>query len=175
MPNPNCIAPDCEKRSRSSTPNYCEMHYYRLRRTGSLDRERAWHRRTLCTVEGCGRPERYTSLCVMHHARMQHHGSTELLPPGSAVRSGAKNGNWRGNDIVYVSAHARLRRVRGPAKQFDCVDCGQQAKEWSYCYTDANQQESSSGPYSADPSHYEPRCSSCHKTFDNRMWLELQW
>ena len=33
---PVCIANKCQKQTRSGTSPYCEMHYYRLRRTGTI-------------------------------------------------------------------------------------------------------------------------------------------
>jgi hypothetical protein len=32
-----CIAPECIRKRRSPGSDYCEVHYYRLRRTGLLD------------------------------------------------------------------------------------------------------------------------------------------
>ncbi|MGO4984788.1 hypothetical protein [Collinsella sp. Sow4_E3] len=45
---------------------------------------------------------------------------------------------------------------------------GATASSWSYAHTDANELTCGTrkSPYSLDPTHYEPRCASCHKRFD---------
>ncbi|MDX3405116.1 hypothetical protein PV708_02485 [Streptomyces sp. ME02-6977A] len=65
----------------------------------------------------------------------------------------------------------RLRRERGAASEQECVDCGGQARDWSYDHQDA---EEVSGPdragrtvkYSLKLGHYQPRCKPCHSKFD---------
>lgn len=172
MTQASCSIPDCEKRTRSARSEYCEMHYYRIRRTGSPTAARPWHRHTTCSVEGCDRPERHYQMCAMHGGRFQRHGSADLAAPRD--QSGVDNPIWRGDEITYTSAHSRIVRTRGPAKRHQCVDCGLRAKDWSYRHTDPDQRNSEFGPYSPAPDHYDPRCGSCHKRFDLRMKAEPQ-
>lgn len=61
--------------------------------------------------------------------------------------------------VGYAGAHWRMAKLRGPARGYQCVDCPEQAAEWSYV-----------GPpevtFSTDPAHYQPRCRSCHRKLD---------
>jgi len=71
----------------------------------------------------------------------------------------------------YSAAHARVRRDRGNAKQYECTDCDGVAEEWSYDYGDddelvSNERGSVGMPYSLDANHYVPRCVPCHRRYD---------
>lgn len=73
--------------------------------------------------------------------------------------------------VDYAGAHDRVRALRGPAKGHSCVDCGRQAREWSYDRQDPEQRcglnDYGRGlAYSLDPSRYQPRCKPCHVAFD---------
>ena len=72
MTKPNCTVPECPKPARSMTSPHCEMHYWRLRRSGTLN-AKPWHVLTTCTVPDCGRPERGNALCEMHFMRDLRH------------------------------------------------------------------------------------------------------
>lgn len=78
----------------------------------------------------------------------------------------------RRSDMVgYGTAHDRVRFDRGSAASHLCIDCGRQAAQWSYDHCDPRELIGHGGgaeglPYSSDPSHYDPRCVPCHKTFD---------
>jgi hypothetical protein len=114
-------------------------------------------------------------MCRMHETRVRRHGDINAVhdsgaPPGKA------HPRWRGTDIRYRTAHDRVVRRWGKASEHSCIDCGDQAVSWSYNGTDP---EELSGPgrptadgsfsvqrWSADPSHYSPRCHRCHKRFD---------
>lgn len=61
----------------------------------------------------------------------------------------------------YMENHRRVYAERGSAKEQTCVDCGEQAQEWS-------QRHDADG---SEPSDYEPRCCSCHQKYDNH-WSE---
>jgi NAD-dependent SIR2 family protein deacetylase len=88
-------------------------------------------------------------MCDMHYKRLWRNGST-------ADRS-----------VGYVGLHDRIYRLRGKAKQHKCVDCGNQAEEWSYNYGDPNQlaHPKTGTPYGS-PEYYDPRCRRCHQLFD---------
>lgn len=72
--------------------------------------------------------------------------------------------------VKYLSAHDRIRRVRGAAKSHACVDCGGPAREWSYDGGDPAQLieilRGTRLAYSLDVSRYSPRCKPCHCRFD---------
>lgn len=54
--------------------------------------------------------------------------------------------------------HAFISIKRGKASEHDCVDCGEQAHDWSWIH----------GKYPWSIASYEPRCRSCHLKYDNR-------
>ena len=89
-------------------------------------------------------------------------------------RSGQNNGKWAGDAVTYEGAHLRLRSIRGRARDFSCVDCGEPAQEWSYNHDDPNEKRMPDGtrPYSGDPSHYSPRCLHCHRKMDRSRNLK---
>lgn len=61
----------------------------------------------------------------------------------------------------YGTVHVRLLRTRGPARNYQCVDCGNAAREWSYNHAEF-------GRYSDDLDNYDPRCRACHVKFDRQ-------
>lgn len=97
-----------------------------------------------------------------------------VITVGTSLRRGAVNscGCLRRNDheyITYEAAHWRVRQAKGSASEHVCIDCGKQARQWSYNYSDTVEIVCFRRAvlYSTDPSRYEPRCSSCHKLHDN--------
>lgn len=76
--------------------------------------------------------------------------------------------------IGYAGAHHAVARRRGKARKFDCVDCENPAREWSYDHSDPDEFRSSTGKwYSTDIRRYEPRCRTCHVTFDRQHRITL--
>ena len=59
--------------------------------------------------------------------------------------------------LTYKGAHSRLFYVRGKASQHQCIDCSKQALDWSHIH----------GTDPDNPDNYEPRCRSCHLTYDH--------
>jgi hypothetical protein len=75
------------------------------------------------------------------------------------------------DQITYNSAHDRVRRARGLAAGYFCVDCDNQAQEWSLSHrASAVRMGMNSNGYlrmfSVDPADYEPRCLKCHRAYD---------
>jgi general stress protein YciG len=68
---------------------------------------------------------------------------------------------------TYQGAHNNLKRLRGPASDYDC-ECGLPAKDWAYQYTGDPELRLENGtkPHSLDPDDYTPMCRSCHNRFD---------
>jgi len=58
---------------------------------------------------------------------------------------------------AYWARHDQVRKVRGTANRHLCIDCGEQARDWSQIH-------GTSGDL-AD--HYQPRCRSCHMKYDD--------
>lgn len=73
----------------------------------------------------------------------------------------------------YEGAHRRVQKHCGSAANYECVDCGRRAVDWSY---DGNAPDEMIGPdsrgrsmnlkFSYTPEFYSPRCRPCHKTYD---------
>jgi hypothetical protein len=72
--------------------------------------------------------------------------------------------------ISYRSAHRRAEAAKGPASTHRCVDCGNQAQDWSLRHDAAETYEGRNGKhfclYSGNPDDYEPRCKGCHLAYD---------
>jgi hypothetical protein len=164
MEQRTCGLPGCEKPCRHGR-HVCEMHYYRMRRTGTYEQQRPWHRLTVCAVEGCEDAERHAGMCALHSTRVRRHGD-----PHVRLASGAPAGPdhpSRKLIVRYESLHQRIARECGRASEQVCVDCHAQADEWSYDHAADEEQVSSDGlPYSTDINHYLPRCHSCHTRYD---------
>jgi hypothetical protein len=77
----------------------------------------------------------------------------------------------------YDAAHKRVYRERGLATAHRCVDCSEQAREWSYSGTDPDElttrpdlrNEHAELRYSLDAKFYEPRCVRCHRFKDDSV------
>lgn len=155
-----CSAPSCSKPPRSRIAKYCETHYYRLRRTGSVaDPVRI---SGACRVDGC---ERLASLgdnfCRLHYLRIKNRGDVTFENRGPNCHT------WTGEDATYKAVHQRVRAKYGSARDLTCIDCGGPAKHWSYDHTDPNSRfQEGKGDYSTDIEKYDPRCVKCHKRFD---------
>jgi hypothetical protein len=65
----------------------------------------------------------------------------------------------RGGHLTYRAVHTRLTTQRGKASEYTCVDCPEQAREWSF--------QGSTG-FSPDLDLYEPRCRPCHVAHDRK-------
>lgn len=52
--------------------------------------------------------------------------------------------------------HQRMRKVKGKASLQRCVDCGSQARDWSYVHDTA----------ADNMDNYVPRCRRCHIEYD---------
>lgn len=71
-------------------------------------------------------------------------------------RAGENHHAWVGDAVGYLGRHDRIYHRRGKASEYDCVDCGKQAEDWS-------QKKGTSGTNTED---YDPRCTRCHMRYD---------
>lgn len=87
------------------------------------------------------------------------------------LESVTRNGARRRETVGYKGAHIRLRKVRGAAADYPCDDCGGPADQWSYRGACPQEQAADPGgwPYCLHLRHYAPRCTSCHRIYDNRL------
>lgn len=114
-----------------------------------------------CAIDGCQRvaaPQRRH--CTMHKSRISKHGVPG--PAGELPRLQ--------QETTYRGAHLRVERTRGRASSHPCVDCGQQAAEWSLSHDlPPDHFEDRNGSrlgYSVSPNRYAPMCQPCHRRFD---------
>lgn len=166
-----CTVEGCSRPTPTPGTKLCYAHYTRKRRHGDVGPAEVWDRKSVpCSVEGCGqRKASPLGYCGSHARRFRKTGSTDYVAPPR--RWAEENTSWLGADVGYKAAHDRVRTRRGPARDHRCADCGEPARHWSYDHQDPNELLGTSGattgiPYSADPSHYAPRCVPCHKRFD---------
>ena len=75
---------------------------------------------------------------------------------GKGDISGKKHGKWKGNHAKKGAMHAWVVFKKGKAKKYKCVDCGEQALDWS----------SIDHSYKRRLEDYFPRCRKCHQLYD---------
>lgn len=112
-----------------------------------------------CAVPECPRGATTKGYCNKHYMRMRRRGDTSdryLLADGT---------------VGYATAHRRVSRLRGKARDQACVDCAAPAAEWSYEGGDPNELPGGHGPFSHDPAFYVARCLRCHRKRDARHRL----
>jgi hypothetical protein len=73
--------------------------------------------------------------------------------------------------VEYRAAHVRVERIRGKARSYFCIDCSNQAAEWSLDESADNifvsaAAGSAGKAYSLDVEAYDPRCIPCHRKMD---------
>lgn len=105
MPNQHCDVAGCD-RPRYARQPYCEPHYRRLRRTGSLDPGRAVGATVQakpCMVDSCGNTSTERGLCHGHYLRLIRVG--ELQPDRPLSR--------RVNDVCTVDQCGNPATARG--------------------------------------------------------------
>lgn len=67
--------------------------------------------------------------------------------------------NWKGVDASKRGIHLWVEDKKGKATDHKCVDCGQQARDWS----------NSNHQYSRDLDDYQARCGKCHRLYDKQL------
>lgn len=94
----------------------------------------------------------------MHYTRFIRHGDPLYR---------VKDADRRTRVPGYSTIHNRVRLEKGQAFHYLCVDCGEQAKDWSYDKQDPEELYDRDGtPYSGKIEHYVARCRACHTRFD---------
>lgn len=99
-------------------------------------------------------------MCNAHYERQRLTGDALADKP---VRA------WGADDVGYGAVHVRLRRTKGHASTFACVQCGDQAEEWAYMGGSSAERQEKGLPYSTDLSTYQPMCKRCHRAKDKRV------
>jgi hypothetical protein len=139
------------------------MHYSRWQTHGDPSIVHV-QQKVPCEVSGCTTNAHAHGYCPKHLARWKKHGDPLFEAP-------TLGRPLKGDVLTFGGVHKRLARTHGSASRHLCVDCGAQAKEWSYDGRDGAEQHElvrgSRVAYSLDLTHYQPRCVSCHRKFDH--------
>lgn len=124
-----------------------------------------------CSVDGCARLHYGKGFCRLHYDRVRARGTTDLVTTRRPRpdMAGANNRGWRGDAVSTDGAHRRVRKARGPASDYPCVECGGPAKEWAYDHLDPDERHHPHGPFSLKIEHYQPMCVRCHRHFDGSV------
>lgn len=132
---------------------------------------------TKCSIEGCERRAKYvkTGWCQTHYHRWRRTGDP-LTVKHERGASGQDAPGWRGDEITYYGAHARVKSLRGSATKYTCASCGKPGDHWSYDHTDPNQRWQKftwngaevNVAYSPDVDRYRPMCRGCHLREDRQ-------
>ena len=172
MDEHTCTIDDCDKQRRGNGP-WCYGHYMKNWRYGTPTPQHASRVEnspgdrfgTLVLVERIG--ARWLCSCDCGRTRMAAAG--ELNRTGSSSTCGWRP-NHRSDTPTYAAVHGRLRNDLGSASKRQCADCTQQAHHWSYDHSADDEMHeliaNTLVAYSADQSHYAPRCVPCHKRYD---------
>lgn len=160
-PPPTCQIDGCD--SPHHAHRLCEAHYKINRKETSVER---------CSIEACPKVgHTVKGLCGTHYLRLLKYGDPLVTAEKTYLR-GEAHPNWVGPSASYGTAHDRVRRMKGKAKDFPCVECGGNSDDWSYNHDDPNEkagygQHGHLMLYSLNPDHYSPRCRPCHRIFDS--------
>lgn len=193
-----CTVPKCQKKAERGfgAESICLPHYMRKYKKGTFGDVAVDEKKIIdpilgkyvtvklgeiriCQVDGCSTRADGLRWCKKHATRYRRHGDPEKFIPVDQrdMATGPRNIHWTGDSATYSAVHQRIRKVRGRASRYQCVDCGEQAKQWSYNRSDANEklgvaETPNPVPYSVSLESYVPRCISCHKKFDLRAIRE---
>lgn len=135
----------------------CIKHYFKSRRTTTrqLIADDA-----ICEWDGCERRPRAKGYCGTHYNYIK--GYASLRKVGGTDRRGKKK-----KEVVgYRAAHIRVESVKGKAKTHKCIDCGEQAREWSLNPNAVHTYEDGDKVWSLNIDDYDPRCVPCHRDLD---------
>lgn len=172
MDHPTCSLDGCDKPLKRAS--YCYGHYMKNWRYGTPTPEHAPQWEDL-------RGQRFGLLVVSQRVGLAWSCTCDCgaktivrtgdLNRGSITTCGNRSTHHRRDDSDYGTAHDRIRRDRGHARNQACTDCSNAAQHWSYDHTDPDERISQASrthgiAYSLNPQHYSPRCVPCHKRFD---------
>lgn len=146
----------CRELGCARTPKargMCDGHYRQWVTAGGLGRA--------CGEPSCDRFAVARGLCTLHYSYWREGPGKSLVRPFGDVVSNS-------------SAHQRCTALWGSVRQYPCINCGEQAREWAYDGTDPTQLYEKSGTgswlfYSVYPEFYMPMCIKCHRRRDNAL------
>lgn len=165
----DCVFYDCDRSQASAHEPLCISHRNQRRKGHELHPLKKYNRihADLCAADGCDLPYFANGLCTRHEP-LQRRG----------VPIGRKLFGDYDYPLTNRGIHSRLRALWGSASQYECIECGGDAEEWSYDGTDPTE---FLGPrrykrdgvvreglmyHSIYPEFYAPLCRSCHRRKD---------
>lgn len=173
MKSISCPVEGCTKDVKRG--NYCYAHYMKNWRYGTPTPDHAprWEDLSgqrfgalLVTTDRDG--QRWVCQCDCGRTATRRTG--DLKRYGDSNTCGTEGAHYRTSSPVYTASHYRVRKQRGDATDYTCVDCDVRASHWSYDHEDPDEMQGIVGgylvAYSPNPKHYSPRCVPCHKRFD---------
>lgn len=167
QPGPStCFVDGCARKSESA--GMCEMHRKRWRKYGDplmVQQHGGIREPRFCEVEGCRETHIGLGFCEKHLRRFKKYGDPAHE---REVPTGGSHYAWT-EEPSYGAAHGRIKRQRGPASDYGCVDCDGSAADWSYNGGAPDEMVENDLPYSLDAGFYVPRCKSCHRFHDNEV------
>lgn len=174
-PDGLCVVPECPK-AKYRHRNYCNTHYMRLYRYGTLEPQpKKRHVRfvditgqrfgTLVAIRYNEATYDWTLQCDCGNMRTTYYWN--LVEDGDNCTCGKGVRHYKPS---YYTAHAYVKRIKGVAREHKCK-CGARAAHWAYNHEDPNEYvatgiSASPTPYSMNPAYYKPMCVSCHKKMD---------
>ena len=172
MANGTCSIDGCERPTKNRR-GWCEAHYYRIRRTGDPQVDVPVVEKTTgprpCSVPGCETIISKGRYCSKHSARFHRHGDPSIVKKAGSPDQprGPDSPTWGGDSIAYSTMHSRLKKYRGKASEFACVDCGGPAYDWSYVHGCPDEITDGRGlAWCPHLECYRPRDKVCHKAYD---------
>lgn len=123
-----------------------------------------------CTIEGCdsGWTRINLGYCDLHYYRNYQYGD-----PLTPTRILAKR---NGEVIRYATAHMKITKERGRAKDHTCEHCGKPARDWAYDGEDPDERiDAVDGKrvFSVNFEHYHALCRSCHLRMDEERFRSV--
>lgn len=155
-----CSVDGCERRHQGR--GYCEAHLRRFLKYGEPGSAVVDPRNpgAICKIDECEQPARARGWCNAHYLRWRKTGDPLTPVPDHG-------GRWTGSDATYTAIHQRIKKIRGSAKRYPCVSCGEPAAQWAYDHSDpAPKYNPNNRPYSLDLSRYMALCLECHRRLD---------
>ena len=126
-----CSVDGCSKTVRSARAQYCEMHYGRIRRRGTIELPPPAQRQP-CTVEGCHRMSRSSEqpLCETHYYRVRRNGTlattADMTVLDSCKHCGVEMPDFKARAYrsgKYCSSRCQARDRQGHPVTRVCLYC----------------------------------------------------
>lgn len=151
-----CSIDGCDEKHEAR--GFCKTHYHEKRRNGEFG-----DIAVPCIAPECDRIAVAKGLCSLHYRRQVD---------GLAL-------DWVRAPVTSQHMHVMLKKLWGPARNYQCIECGEAARHWAYDGTDPtqhlgwpNSSAKNKAWYSTSPELYMPMCVKCHAIRDGAKVVE---